>query len=332
MPPIPLKLKIKPRIRLRTQTEIADQAEYISIDVAIKNLAYCIMTKEGKPLEWKIINLAEGSNKLFCKHKLKSNDKICNKKAFYCHHTKSKTGICSIHYKSLDESEKKNYIRNITINNTSEHELISTLYNVLDDIAMIKNIKCALIERQPIKARDKIKHVSYALFCYFISKNIQTVKFVDAKNKLTLYDGPPLSCHLKTQYSRNKWYAEKYCEYILKQHGYLQSEKIFNSHKKKDDLADCFLQGLWYIKYGQYGKRPPITSMHQKLVYKENNIIKYKKNRPYKPSAKIEKIGKYSLSNIKYMILKQIDPQENPKLKKSIEFYFGDVDYFLSNN
>ncbi len=29
---------------------------------------------------------------------------------------------------------------------------------------------------------------------------------------------------------------------------------IFNfmQHKKKDDLADSFLQGLWYIKYKNY--------------------------------------------------------------------------------
>ena len=25
-------------------------------------------------------------------------------------------------------------------------------------------------------------------------------------------------------------------------------DTVFSVHKKKDDLADCFLQGMWYIQ------------------------------------------------------------------------------------
>jgi hypothetical protein len=292
------------------------------------------MAEDGEPIEWSVINLANGNNKLLCKDKLKSGKdcgKECGRKAFYQHEEHPRKGLCSVHYKG--NSDKEKYIRNVTVDNTTEYELITALYERLKKIKGLLDVKCVLIERQPNKAREKIKHVSYALFSYFVlqglGKEKYIVKFVDAKNKLTLYDGPPISCHLTTQYNRNKWYGEKYCEYILKQKGYTKAIDMYNKIKKKDDLADCYLQGLWYIMYGQHGKKAPITSSHQKLVYKENNFVKYRKVRPYKPTAKIEKTGRYTLSNIKYLILKQHDPDDNAKLKASIEFYFDEVDYFM---
>lgn len=334
-----VKKRITPVIKKRTPTAPASAPaipHYVSIDVAIKTLAYCIMTEDGEPIEWNIINCANGNNKLLCKDKLKSGanaGKECGKKAYYQHTDHPRKGLCQTHHKG--HPDKNDYVRNVTVNNTPEYELITTLYQHLDRIKGLLDVKCVLIERQPNKAREKIKHVAYALFSYFVLRGLDKtqfeVKFIDAKNKLTLYDGPPLSCHLKDQYARNKWYGKKYCEYILKQKGHTKAIQTYNKFSKQDDLADCYLQGLWYIKYGQHGKKAPITSSHQKLVYRENNLVKYKKVRAYKPIAKIEKTGRYTLSNIKYLIMKQHDPLTTPKLKAAIEFYFDSVDYLMEN-
>jgi len=95
----------------------------------------------------------------------------------------------------------------------------------------------------------------------------------------------------------------------------------------KDDLADCFLQGLWYLKYGQTGTKAPMTSSHQKLVYRENNRLQYKKIRARAPNKKSIASKRYTLSNIKWFMTKGKDVNDN-ELKTSIEFFFGDIDYF----
>uniref|UniRef100_A0A6C0J8K7 Uncharacterized protein n=1 Tax=viral metagenome TaxID=1070528 RepID=A0A6C0J8K7_9ZZZZ len=328
-PNVTIKPNVKRIVTVKEKEKRVLIPYYISIDVAIKTLAYCIMTEDGEPIEWNIINMANGDTKLLCSSKLKSKDKSCSNKAYYQNVDNNKIGLCSTHYKGI--LDKGQYRRNITVANTPEFELISTLYSHLSKI-QLTNIKCVLIERQPTRAREKMKHVAYALFSYFIFKEMDKVYFVDAKNKLTLYDGPPLSCHLKGQYDRNKWYGVQYCMYILKQRGYRKAQMIIDKQKKQDDLADCFLQGLWYILYGKDGTKAPITSQHQKLVYKESNMLKYKKYNARKPSAKILKTGKYTLANIKYLIMKQNIPENEPDLRSSICFYFNDLEYFSKHN
>ena len=48
-----------------------------------------------------------------------------------------------------------------------------------------------------------------------------------------------------TSYSERKKKSISITKELLKQDN---SSKIFEESKKKDDLADCFLQGLWYLK------------------------------------------------------------------------------------
>ena len=235
-------------------------------------------------------------------------------------------GMCKMHGCKTDD-------RNATVANITEFELKSLLFAILDGNEMFLNVSDVLIEMQPLKAREKIKGVSHALFDYYVlrgtidnNKVYDEIKFINAKNKLTVYEGPPLSCHLKTQYARNKWYAVKYCRWILRNHpGLVQ---FFDTYKsKQDDLADCFLQGLWFLKYSKTGKIAPMTSSHQKLVYRENNRLQYKKIRARAPQKKCKTSGRYTLSNIKYLIGKGYKPNSS-ELQSSIEFFFGDLEYF----
>jgi hypothetical protein len=222
--------------------------------------------------------------------------------------------------------------RNMTVANVTEAELKERLFRALDanPIFLVPNM--VLVEQQPLKGMEKIRGVGHALFDYFVlrgvldkGKKYSVLKFIDAKNKLTVYEGPPISCHLKTQYARNKWYSTRYCSWAIRD---LPSATAYfdNFGQKTDDLADCFLQGLWFLKYGIDGKKAPITSSHQKLVYSENNKIAYAKVRPHAPTKKSVSTGKLTLSNIKYMMNRKAPI--TGALQSSIEFYFGSVEAF----
>ena len=71
-----------------------------------------------------------------------------------------------------------------------------------------------------------------------------------------------------------------------------------------------------------------MTSSHQKLVYRENNRLQYKKIRARAPTKKTRASGRYTLSNIKWMMSRNENAEHEPTLKSSIEFFFGDLDYF----
>jgi len=279
--------------------------------------------------DWGIINLADGNPKLTCSAKLFSGARAgtsCGKKAFY---GSARCGLCPIHSRN-----KVDLKRNTTVENVTELELKCKLFKHLEGNPNFLNVNTVLVESQPLKAREKIKGIGHALFDYYVLRSLigstamPQVKFIDAKNKLTVYEGPALSCHLKTQYARNKWYSIKYCQWIIdnKAGGSSGLSSYFKSIKKQDDLADCFLQGLWFLKYGREGKKAPMTSSHQKLVYRENNRLQFKKVRARAPSKKTVLSGRYTLSNVKYLLT---HGHSKESLKTSIEFFFGDdLEYF----
>ena len=81
---------------------------------------------------------------------------------------------------------------------------------------------------------------------YFIMKNMENIFFVSAANKLKMFID-----NKKTTYSERKKLSIDITKKLLEKMGgdNINKDKItlmFNKHKKKDDLADCFLQAIWY--------------------------------------------------------------------------------------
>ena len=90
-----------------------------------------------------------------------------------------------------------------------------------------------------------MKTIQGMLVQYFVmcQVNVKNIEFISASNKLK-------DCDIKdkTKYSdRKKLGISKCLETISTDHRFIEKVEYFNGHKKKDDLADSFLQGMWFI-------------------------------------------------------------------------------------
>ena len=118
-----------------------------------------------------------------------------------------------------------------------------------------------LIENQPSLKNPKMKAISSTLYDYFLIRgifdkeitksNITRVKFMSPSNKLKLADEGDTKKLVKLKgndaktYKLTKSLGIKYCKEMIEP--YNNWKVVFNSHKKKDDLADSFLQGMYYF-------------------------------------------------------------------------------------
>jgi hypothetical protein len=118
-----------------------------------------------------------------------------------------------------------------------------------------------VIENQPSFKNPRMKSIASTLYDYYLIRgiidksvtksNITQVKFMSPSNKLKLADEGDTKQLIKAKstddtkaYKLTKSLGIKYC---LDLTSHLPDwQKHFNSHKKKDDLADSFLQGAYF--------------------------------------------------------------------------------------
>lgn len=164
--------------------------------------------------------------------------------------------------------------------NAGETELIhigKNMKTLLNQVADIENITHVVIENQISPIANRMKTIQGMLAQYFIMKNTDTdIEFVSSSHKLNQFKditGFSLptktvnekSCHANdnvttasasasaSAYREHKKGGVEYTRQILTKNPVFENYKdALLDTKKKDDLADSFLQGLWYAKNKKY--------------------------------------------------------------------------------
>ena len=222
----------------------------LSFDVGIKNLAYCLLDDKEKIIEdWGILNI---SVEPVCNHVMKNNHK-CDKTATY---QNNDIQLCSSHRKNKQYGELK--WKKIPKCKNSVLEIGKKIVTLLDENANFLNVENVLIENQPALKNPTMKTVQMLLYSYFLMRGIMIesccmngIHMINARNKLKAYHGPEIECTMTDKYKRTKYLGIEYCKWMIHENIKIDDKykKLFEDSKKKDDLSDAYLQGIyWLIK------------------------------------------------------------------------------------
>ena len=190
--------------------------------------------------------------------------KECVKKSKYKHIT-TRICYCTAHakslYKKIVDSYKVKSLKKKAVGSMDIDVLKVELIKKLEERNDFLNVDSILIENQPSMKNPKMKAISSTLYDYFLIRGIfdkerlqskiSYVKFMSPSNKLKLADDSDSKKLIKVKgndaksYKLTKSLSVKYCKDLISK--FDNWVNVFDQHKKKDDLADCFLQGLYYI-------------------------------------------------------------------------------------
>ena len=215
----------------------------LSFDVGIKNLAYCLLDTEDLTIDdWNIINISVDPT---CDHVNKG--KFCDKTATKM--TKD-TGfkLCTSHCKIKLYKDKK--LRNVPKLDNRMLSLGNQIVKKLDEKKNFLNMDVVCIENQPALKNPTMKSVQMIIYSYFLMNGkAKDIQMINARNKLKVYTGPKIECDITDKYKQNKFLAIQYCDYMIRENAHIDKKfhELYDDSKKKDDLSDSYLQGIYYI-------------------------------------------------------------------------------------
>jgi len=213
----------------------------LSFDVGIKNLAYCLMCVDNKSiLDWGILNISIDH---VCDHNMKG--KSCDKSASKC--DKNGFKLCTGHSKLKMYSDRN--LKNIKKIDNHMFHMGKQIIKKLDEKETFSEVDIVCIENQPALKNPTMKSVQMIIYSYFLMKEINDIQMINARNKLKVYTGPKIECNIKETYKKNKFLAIKYCDFMIRENKEIDKKyhDLYDSSKKKDDLSDSYLQGIYYI-------------------------------------------------------------------------------------
>jgi hypothetical protein len=150
--------------------------------------------------------------------------------------------------------------RGVRANETDLIQIGKNMKSVLNEVLKEhRDITHVLIENQISPLANRMKTVQGMLSQYFIMtyESIE-IEFISSANKLKMFKAATARAEDQGQrkgdtqsqiYKRHKKDGIFFCEKVLTENSELDGKTFWETseNKKKDDLADCFLQGVWWI-------------------------------------------------------------------------------------
>ena len=145
-----------------------------------------------------------------------------------------------------------NYLQHIENVKAIDVDLITIGKNMMQELDKVLgmgglgikiDIDIAIIENQISTIASRMKTLQGMIAQYFIMKNTPHIEFISAANKLKMF-----MTKKKTTYTERKAESvEITAELLETKEEFCDFKGYLNKNKKKDDLADCFLQGIYYL-------------------------------------------------------------------------------------
>lgn len=213
----------------------------------------------------------------------KSNDKDILVQGWCCNHFDEE-------YAGYIKKKTKKVAQNS--NKISLSVLGSSMYQKLDQIPELLMVDEVFVENQPSLINPTMKTISAMLFSYFIMRGvyekdkynstIKNILFCSPSNKIKV-GGQAASDKLESTktdnvYKITKTLAVKFCKALIGDNQ--EWINLIDSHKKKDDMADAFLQG--FIKV--FGSAIPVH--YADKINQVDVNASDKKVKPIKPDKK----------------------------------------------
>lgn len=242
---------------------------------------------EYKIIDWNIININtidsskckcgsigsyinNTSKECYCKKHIDYTNYInnqlnnikCNNNCTSCI-KKSKYNIENNYY-CLNHAKEYIVKHNFTEIKNKKKDFNDIIYILICELNKRQNLLNAtdvIIENQPAIKNPKMKSIASCLYNFYLIKgildkninnsNIEKIKFYSPSNRFKIFsqeDINILNASKKTSkyYKTIKQLAIKYCNNIIQNDS--KWLEFFNTHTKKDDLADSLLQAFVYTK------------------------------------------------------------------------------------
>jgi hypothetical protein len=139
----------------------------------------------------------------------------------------------------------------------------------LDKLPFMLEVDCIIIENQISPIANRMKTIQGMIAQYFIMNNKTNIAFISSANKLKAFAKPMVvvgentltnivveeKTKTKTTYAERKKASVDITLNLLENDINKEFKDFFSTHKKKDDLADSFLQGVWYLSKPTLSKK-----------------------------------------------------------------------------